>query len=565
MKNEKQQLARYREAALELQKELKSQEYKKMPLHRAFIKWWYDARFGDGNVLRLSDGKSDGGLDALIESGGITYVVQSKYESVPKVSLVTRNDVSSFDQNVARFTDPLKEDEFESWLTTVRADLRSHYSAIRKGYSNNPKAFRFVFITPKRGGYIPDTPAEMEDIQKITALWELYSEGYTPPTDKIRLNLEDAWHIDVEGVRTYVGVGDVKDFRKEMQEDRNERLFAQNVRTTLTSKVNDNIRITYEREPNLFWLGNNGIYVVCKKVNSSGDAFELTYPSIINGSQTLHAINQSDKKHSCKILVRILEMDARSQPLLLDTVIRRTNSQNPMQLTNLFAHDSLQLNVARFLDRYKLFYERREKEWQNEKRIILPDYKPVNIKEVAQWLAVTAVGLGIGSTRSSIAGLFEDDNYSKLFGAFDQKLSSDRYIDLTCAVWSGLLVTNIIAKLPAKEDKYIARIARLLLVKMFFNAVRGNTILEGRIERVLTEHYFARRYIPNNIISAVRTKLKKLVSIQKAHQRREPQVDFSNFFKRNELVGKAYSSIFPPSERKKLSKLVDTYASRLLE
>lgn len=564
MKHEQEQIVRYREAATELQRELKSGEYKKLQVERAFIKWWCNARFGEGNVFRLSDGSGDGGLDAIVDAGGITYVVQSKYEKVPKVSLVTRSDVSAFDKVISLLIDPLKETEFDDWLRTVRADLRTHYLAIRMGYLKNPAAFRFIFITSKRVGYTPDEPGEIEDIQKITALWELYSEGYTPPTDKIHLNLDDAWHTKVSGMRTYVGVGDVKDFRREMSQDRNERLFAQNVRTTLSSKVNDKIRETYEQEPGVFWLGNNGIYVVCKKVISSGNAHELTYPSIINGSQTLHAINQSKKTHSCKILVRILEMDARSDAPLLDTVIRRTNSQNPMQLTNLFAHDSVQLNVARFLDRFKLFYERREKEWQNEKKIILPDYKVVNIKEVSQWLGVTSAGLGIGSTRSSVADLFEnDDNYKKIFGAFDQKLSSDRYVDLTCAVWAGLLVKSLIAKLASKDDKYNARIARLLLVKMFFNGVRGNRELEGPIRDVLSDHYFVRKYVPVAMLTFTKSRLKQLVSIQTRYQAKEPRVDFSNFFKRNDLAERAYLDVFPSTEKKRLAKMVEKYAASL--
>jgi len=177
MKINKQQLARYREAAAELQKQLKSKEYKKMPLHLGFVKWWCDARFGPDSELRLTDGKGDGGIDAVVMSEGTTYIVQAKYETVPRVSLVTRGDVDAFDKNVERFTNPLKEREFEQWLSTVRLDLRAEYARIRSGYQVDSSSFRFVFITSKRGDYEPNAPAEIEDIQKITALWELYVEG----------------------------------------------------------------------------------------------------------------------------------------------------------------------------------------------------------------------------------------------------------------------------------------------------------------------------------------------------------------------------------------------------
>lgn len=254
-----------------------------------------------------------------------------------------------------------------------------------------------------------------------------------------------------------------------MDDDKNERLFAQNVRTDLGSRINKDIRKTYEDQPDDFWLGNNGLYIVCKKANLSGNAYELIYPSIINGSQTLHSVKSSNMRHSCKILVRILEMDVHGNPQLLSDVIRRTNTQNPMKLINLSAHDPLQLNLARYLDRYKLFYERREKEWQNEKKTVLNEYESVNIKDVTQWLSTLTPEIGFGRARSRVSELFQSKYYKQIFTAFDNNFSSPKYLSLIDIIWAGLFIQALYYVLPKKKRPF-AKMSQLLLAKLFYDS-----------------------------------------------------------------------------------------------
>jgi len=442
-------LKKFKQAAEELSKELKTGIFKTYKPERAFAEWYIQARFGNTKTARVFDGKKDGGIDALVEAGNTIYVLQSKYEVTAKVSLVLRSDISAF-QNLARkFKEPSCEGEFFSWLTTVDATYRPMYEKTHNTALQSPKNVRFIFITTKRNEFGKDDYYETEDIQKISSLWYLYSEGFTPPTETVMLTLKNAWHTENGRYKTYVGLADVRSFIQLMKEDENERLFAQNVRTNLHSKINEHIRKTYEEEPEVFWLCNNGIYIVCKKVTAEGDDHYLTYPSVINGSQTLHSISESTKKHSCKVLVRILEMDILGDPKLLSDVVRRTNSQNTMNVINLFAHDTPQINIATYLDRYKIFYERREKEWKNERRTLLSSYIPVKSKELAQWLSTSDTTIGLGTARSAVAELFNDSNYRSIFGAFGRDFQTHAYEDLVLLLWSGLFIGHLISYLPA--------------------------------------------------------------------------------------------------------------------
>lgn len=552
-------LKKLRQAALELRKFLKTGRYRTLSPERAFIEWYVLARFGRPQTNHILDGKKDGGLDAIVKTSHITFVLQAKYERSAKVSQVTRNEIAAFESLTRKFTDPELRGEFAQWRDTVRPELHAIYNDLRRVATNGNRQVRFIFVTSKRSDYGSDDLYEVEDIQNISALWYLYSEGFTPPTEHIDLTLDSSWHTSNArgGYRTYVGLADVRDFLNLMSRDASGRLFAQNVRTNLRSKVNENIRKTYEQDPELFWLGNNGIYIVCKKVSATGNVYRLTYPSVVNGSQTLHAIAESKARHSCKIIVRILEMDVLGDPVLLSAVIRRTNTQNTMKLINLFAHDTLQLNVARYLDRYKIFYERREKEWINEKRTLLTDYTPVNIKNVAQWLSTLDSRIGLGRARSQVASLFEETTYQRLFGNFDPDLRSSAYDDLKYVVWSGLLVHSTFRHMP-QRSKFFAKISRLLLVKATYDAICNSASLRSSVPEMLNEHRLGRRHIPRLVISRINSIVGATVRLQRKEQRKDVNIDYSNFFKRDDLTRRAYNACCSPSAIRKLSHALET-------
>src|SRR2546426_12413052 len=243
-------LKKLRQAALELRKFLKTGRYRTLPPDRAFIEWYIHARFGQPQASQVLDGKKDGGLDAIVKTNDANFVLQSKYETSAKVSQVTRSEIAAFEALTRKFTDPELYAEFSKWRDTVRPELHAAYNGVQRA-ARAGRHVRFLFVTSKRSEYDGDGLFEVEDIQNIAALWYLYSEGFTPPTEHIDLTLDSSWHTSDArgGYRTYVGLADVRDFLSLMSRDVTERLFAQNVRTNLRSKVNENVRRTYEQEP----------------------------------------------------------------------------------------------------------------------------------------------------------------------------------------------------------------------------------------------------------------------------------------------------------------------------
>jgi hypothetical protein len=53
------------------------------PLQRTFIKWYVRTRFGSDSKCEVTDGPSDGGIDAIVTEsrlkGKAIYVIQSKF------------------------------------------------------------------------------------------------------------------------------------------------------------------------------------------------------------------------------------------------------------------------------------------------------------------------------------------------------------------------------------------------------------------------------------------------------------------------------------------------------
>jgi hypothetical protein len=255
-------------------------------------------------------------------------------------------------------------------------------------------------------------------------------------------------------------------------------------------------------------------------------------------------------------------MDVLGNPSLLSSVIRRTNTQNPMKLLNLSAHDPFQLNIARYLDRYKIFYERREKEWTNEKKTMLVDYVPVNIKDVAQWLSTLHQDIGFGRARSRVAELFQTRFYKEIFGDFDSEFKSTSYKSLASIVWSGLFVQMLLYYLKPNTKKF-GKMSQLLLVRAVYDSINRSLELHSQIETLFNNHRYGSRWIPSHTRTVVKGFVKKFIQIQKTVQKRDFNIDFSNFFKRDDLTKIAYRRVCSNKSLQKLSKSIERHINQI--
>jgi hypothetical protein len=551
---------RYLQLAKELKHHLQDDQYFNTATEKAFLRWYARAQFGDkvSENAQYFDESGDGGIDVIIQTASAIYVCQMKYDRSINLSIASKDDVKKFALLAEVFQNPDKTD-FDNWLKTVKETYHRAYIDARSVIQKGEKEVHFYFVTTKRSPLNSDTynGVEIQDCFHTLILWDLFSSLLYPPSKPLVIPFDQHFESAIveNQYKTFMGLVDVQVFLKAMDSDQAERLFAQNVRSELPhSTVNQEIRHTYEKEPNNFWLGHNGVYITCKRIDKVGsNQFKLNFPSIINGSQTLHAIYASRVRHQCKILVRVLEtgIDDTSTIELMSSVIRWTNKQNNMKYQNLFAHDSYQINIARFLIKLGIFYERREREWIREKKIYLPGYISISIKDLAQWLGVQYDSIGLGTVRNQVYTLFHDQNYLKIFGSFDESFDSVQYEIMLVLIWSAQLLKYLIRESGPLYKSYM-RISQYVLLRMIFDVIMDDKRLFHGVLKRIKPHNFGKNSNSRELAQTLHLVIKQFKKIQSSEAEKNPRVDFSNFFKRNDLIRYAYDKVLTKQQIAKI-------------
>lgn len=149
----------------------------------------------------------------------------------------------------------------------------------------------------------------------------------------------------------------------EWYDNHGERLFAQNIRTSLgLTEVNRDLMVTLLEHPEHFWYFNNGITVLCDSVQRTAryastvaGEFRLNGASVVNGAQTVvgihNAVRQEPEKGATgRVWVRFISLEDCPEGFASD-VTRATNTQNQVEERDFVALDPDQ---ARLRDEFSL-------------------------------------------------------------------------------------------------------------------------------------------------------------------------------------------------------------------
>lgn len=163
-----------------------------------------------------------------------------------------------------------------------------------------------------------------------------------------------------------------------------------------------------------FWWVNNGITIIGDKVQRTGKHVTISRPLVVNGLQTSHVIDRTDRADGIDgqrlaegLVVRIFESSDES---IRDAVIAGTNRQTRVANPALYASEPLQQEIERFLLAHDWYYERRKNRYRNMGK---PAARRVSISELAQaMLALLRVEPDVARARPSTA---LQSDYEKLF------------------------------------------------------------------------------------------------------------------------------------------------------
>jgi hypothetical protein len=147
-------------------------------------------------------------------------------------------------------------------------------------------------------------------------------------------------------------------------------VVSKNVRVALPRRgskpsINDDLKKTYETEPNQFWYSHNGITIICDKITRVDNEIKLQNPNVVNGAQTILTLETSQKVNpKATMLARIFEQrshDMKTKKLIFNMIVR-TNKQNPILWRDLRSNEESLKNIDEYFVSKRVYFERRRGE-----------------------------------------------------------------------------------------------------------------------------------------------------------------------------------------------------------
>lgn len=123
-----------------------------------------------------------------------------------------------------------------------------------------------------------------------------------------------------------------------------ERLFNWNIRGYLGARnINSQIQITAEGRPDDFFYFNNGVSAICTDYELKENAIVATGFQIVNGAQTVGALNGARPSASIDVLFRLTRtLSVKSDKGFNQELIRFNNTQNVIKVSDFRANDPIQ-------------------------------------------------------------------------------------------------------------------------------------------------------------------------------------------------------------------------------
>lgn len=205
------------------------------------------------------------------------------------------------------------------------------------------------------------------------SLISIYKEIRNAITREIVISKIISFPPNISGVeQAYLGLIQIREYLKLITDESGniiQGLFYDNVRSYLgENPVNMEIMNTLSDKTKYiqFPILNNGITIVTKNLNPSGDKYLLTDYQIVNGCQTSHVLYYSRDKVGQDMVVPVKIIHTEDPNLIAD-IIRSTNRQTQV-LDEAFEslkafHKNLQDYYNAFESEDRIYYERRSHEY----------------------------------------------------------------------------------------------------------------------------------------------------------------------------------------------------------
>lgn len=196
-------------------------------------------------------------------------------------------------------------------------------------------------------------------------------------------------------------------------------LFDSNVRDYLEgSLINRDIATTLAsvdtKESMDFWLLNNGVTILTSNTVNIGKELSLENIQIVNGLQTTETIykhfnNNGKLPDDRAVLVKVI---VANDEVLRDRIIKATNNQNKVDISNLKATDKLQKDIEELLLEQEWYYDRRKNYYRNLDK---PQHRIISVAYLCQAILALCLRELEMAGKSKPNYMTNENTYSKLF------------------------------------------------------------------------------------------------------------------------------------------------------
>ena len=184
------------------------------------------------------------------------------------------------------------------------------------------------------------------------------------------------------------------------------------------SKIDKEIRETIDKNPESFWLKNNGITIICDDFKIDGREVRLKNFSIVNGGQTTYVLNKNknlDANHdfwlSCKIIRTSGETQDEKNAFSLD-IAKAANAQKPINDSDLKANAPEQRSFAQAMREVEIFYQtKRGDKIQSQ---FVDSYKHTKLLDIGK-LCLAAIFQLPCKSRSKPSSVYLPEYYNPIF------------------------------------------------------------------------------------------------------------------------------------------------------
>ena len=375
----------------------------------------------------IVDGRADGGADILLSDpnseASDLVIGQSKF-----YKSITSEQVLNAVRKMADFYNDMTVGHYEQFNEQVQRRFHKLYDEL-----GDESKIHFVFYTsaPKNRINIRRIETKFRELLNDTHLIEIDIFFAADLEDEIKESLlrkpsVEYGKIQIDEANNYLAYGNdavivnVSAFSiKDLYDKHNIVLLSQNLRYHIKGKaagfdIDRAIRTTIEKNPESFWLKNNGLTIICDRFEIDGNVVKLWNFSIVNGGQTTYQLHRSeyiDKQHffwlTCKIIKTVGKTDDEKNAFSL-AIAQAANSQKPIQPADLKANAPEQIRFAQAMRDNEVLYKiKRGEEVPPKYRAA---YLNTNLAEVGK-LCLAAIFQEPCKSRNKPSVSYNDLNY----------------------------------------------------------------------------------------------------------------------------------------------------------